>query len=650
MSLLRALFAAVLLLCAMHGAFAEQLLSPSDRQAYGAAFAAAGAADWTAARSLAAAAHERLPAKVLLWLELMRDDAAPFADIVAFADANADWPRLATLRRHAEQLMDTVPDAEVRAYFAVHPPLTPKGKLRLAAVLAGAGQREALAALIRQMWVTPDLGPDDEQAVLDHYAGLLRPEDHALRLDRLLWAGQPSAARRELPRAPEDWQRLAEARLALAEGSSDAEAAVARVPERLRNDPGLILERVRWYRHNDRLEDAAQTLQQAPADLVRPAAWWGERDTLVRHLLDEHKDRLAYTLAAWRGLGETGAAAVEAEFLAGWIAFRRLDDPKSAAAHFTVLYNSATLPATAARGAYWLARTAEAMGRREEAHQWYTVAAAHGITYYGQLAAAHLGSAVHLDFPSEPQPLPQDVAEFDRSELVRAGRMLAEIGQNDLARAFVIEVAAAAKTTIDQKLVATFAESTGAFDVAITAAKRAGHDGVPLLAEGYPVIGFERRSAIEPPLVLAIARQESGFDVTAVSRADARGIMQLMPETARTVAKSLGMPFSAGRLTRDASYNLALGQGFLSRLLDRFAGSYVLAAAAYNAGPARVDQWLETLGDPRSGAVDPVDWVESIPYAETRNYVERVLENLQIYRLRLGAGTPAFTLTQDLRR
>ena len=184
----------------------------------------------------------------------------------------------------------------------------------------------------------------------------------------------------------------------------------------------------------------------------------------------------------------------------------------------------------------------------------------------------------------------------------------------------------------------------------IAAAKGAGRDGVPLLAEGFPLVGFERRGAVEPPLVLAIARQESGFDTTAVSHADARGVMQLLPDTARDVAKSAGMPFSADRLTRDPAYNLALGQAFLGRLLDRFGGSYVLVLAAYNAGPARVSQWLETFGDPRRDTVDLVDWIESIPFPETRNYVERVLENLQIYRLRLGAGERMFTLVQDLRR
>lgn len=649
MPLRRALLAAAFYLCVLHGASAA-LLSPSDRQAYAAAFAAARAANWPAAQELAAGAHDRLPAKVLQWLELMHSDQARFADITAFVDANSGWPRLGALRQHAEQVMDDLPDAEVLAYFRTHPPLTPKGELRDAAALAATGQRQALAALIRRMWVTPDLGPDDEAAVLAHYADLLRPEDDALRLDRLLWAGQPSAARREMPRAPEASQLLAEARLALAAFSDDAEALVARVPEQLRDDPGLVLGRVRWYRRKDQLEAAAALLQHPPPELVRPAEWWRERDILVRNLLDEHKDRLAYALASWRGLGETGGAAFEAEFLSGWIALRRLSDAKLALAHFSRLYQSATLPASQARAAFWLARAADALGMHDTARHWLTVAAAHGITYYGQLAATRLDAAIDLQFPPEPRPSPEDLAAFDGRELVRAALMLAEIGQADLARPFVIDVAAAAQTPADEKLVATLSEQTGALDVGIAAAKRAGSDGIPLLAEGYPVVSFARQSGIEPPLVLAIARQESGFDSTAVSRADARGIMQLLPDTARDVSRSLGVPFSAGRLTSDPAYNLALGQALLNRLLGRFGGSYLLATAAYNAGAARVSQWVDAYGDPRNGAVDPVDWIESIPYAETRNYVERVLENLQIYRLRLGTGERPFRLAQDLRR
>jgi soluble lytic murein transglycosylase len=641
--------AATLLLFGASSASAEPL-SNSDRQAYRSAFGAARASNWSAAKQLAAGASERLPSKILLWFELGRSDTARFLDIVDFAERNPDWPQLDALREHAEQVVDDVPDAIVRGYFELHGPLTPKGRLRFAAVLANAGQREAAITRIRELWLQPDIGPDIEKTILDGYTEILRPQDHAQRLDRLLWAAQPSAARRQMPRAPEVSRLVAEARLAFEDQRDDAEAMFARVPETLRYDPGLILDRARWLRRNDRLEDAVATLRQRPADLVRPAAWISEREIVVRRLLDEGKHQLAYALATWRGLGESGTALAEASFLSGWIALRWLGDAATAYQHFSALYENATLSATRARGAFWMARAADAMGKPDVARSWFAVAAALGATFYGQLASASLHTAVQLEFPPEPQPSQQNIDALNASELVRGARMLAEIGQDDLAKLFVLKVAASAKTPGEQKLVARLASALGALDVAIAAAKRAGQDGVPLLSEGFPILTFKPHPSVEAPLVLAIARQESAFDKAAVSRAGALGVMQLKPETAHEITKALGMQFSKERLVIDATYNLTLGQAFLDRLLERFGGSYLLAAAAYNAGPARVKQWLDAFGDPRGHTVDPVDWIESIPYPETRNYVQRVLENLQIYRLRLGTAKSTLTLALDLQR
>jgi soluble lytic murein transglycosylase len=641
--------AATLLLFGASSASAE-LLSYSDRQAYRSAFSAARAANWSAAKQLAAGASERLPSKILLWLELGRSDAARFPDIIGFAETNPDWPQLDALREHAEQVLDDVPEATVRAYFDLHRPITPKGSLRFATVLANAGQREAAMARIRELWLETDIGPDIEQAVLNGYGDVLRPQDHAQRLDRLLWAAQPSAARRQMSRAPEDSRSVAEARLAFEDQRGDAEALFARIPVALRNDPGLILDRARWLRRNDRLEDAVAALRQRPADLVRPAAWISEREIVVRRLLDEGKDQLAYAIATWRGLGESGAALAESTFLSGWIALRRLGDPTTAYTHFSALYENATLSATRARGAFWMARAADAMGKNDVARSWFAVAAAHGTTFYGQLASASLHTSAHVEFPPEPQPSRQETDALNASEVVRAARMLTEIGQDDLAKLFVLKVAATAKTPEDHKLVASLAGALGALDISIAAAKRAGHDGVPLLAEGFPILAFKPHPSVEAPLVLAIARQESAFDKAAVSRAGALGLMQLKPETAHEMTKALGMQFSRERLVTDSVYNLTLGQAFLDRLLERFGGSYILAAAAYNAGPARVKQWLDAFGDPRGHTVDPVDWIESIPYPETRNYVQRVLENLQIYRLRLGTAKSTLALAQDLQR
>jgi soluble lytic murein transglycosylase len=644
---LRIAIAALLLLLGVNRAVAE-LLSADDRQAYQAAFAAARAGDWPAMERSAATAKERAPAKILLWLELTRGDTARFGDIADFIAQNPDWPAQEALRRRAEEAMADVPDAVLQSYFQKHPPVTTAGKLRLADILTAAGQAEAARSLVRELWSTGTLSAAEEDTILARHAGDLRPEDHVARLDRLLWDGQDAAARRALPRVPEDWRLLAEARLGLAGSQPGAEVLAARVPVALQDNPGLRFELVRWNRRQRRLEDAAALLQNPPKALVRPAAWWAERQLLVRQLLDDRKDQLAYVLAAQRSFAESDVETADLEFLAGWIALRRLNDPKTAYDHFARLYATVKQPVSLARGAYWTGRAAEARGATDEAGKWFAAAATHATTYYGQIAASRLGITPAPAFPAEPQPTAEERDSFERQDFVRATRLLVEIGANDVAKPFLLRLDANAKTPAAHELVATLADAAGCLDVALSAARFA-NPGVPSLTLGFPVIPVQSYGSAEPPLVLAITRQESGFDAMAVSRSNARGLMQLKPSTAKDVAQALALPFSADRLLTDPRYNLRLGAVYLDKLLDTFGRSLVLSIAAYNAGPLRVKQWLTTYGDPRDASVDVVDWVEGIPFGETRNYVQRVLENLQIYRLRLGDKERAFTLARDLR-
>jgi soluble lytic murein transglycosylase len=307
------------------------------------------------------------------------------------------------------------------------------------------------------------------------------------------------------------------------------------------------------------------------------------------------------------------------------------------------------LPISRARGAYWAARAAEAMNHGAQAEKWYATAADQITTYYGQLAAAHIGSPGAQRI-SEPQPTLSDAAAFDRRELVRVTRGLAQMGADDYVRQFVRHLSEHAGSPVEYALVARLATEIDRPDLAIASAKQASYAGVTLLAEGYPIGSLPPGGSVERPLILAMTRQESAFDAGAVSTAGARGLMQLMPATASHVARTLGLPFSATRLTSDVHYNLTLGREYLSGLLGNFSGSYVLAVAAYNAGPGRVQEWMHDFGDPRGRNADVIDWVESIPVAETRNYVQRVLENLQVYRFRLGDTRLAFSLTSDLKR
>jgi soluble lytic murein transglycosylase len=653
----RAVSAIIAVFALLAGAARAELLSADDQAAYRSAFAAARSGNWGAAHQAADRGHDPLLGKVLRWLELSRSSALPFSDFASFLDSNSDFPLQATLRERAEQVSASVPDQLLLPYFEAHEPTTPAAQLRFADMLAAAGKADRAAAVARAAWLRPDLDAGVEAGWLDRFGGALRPEDHAARLDRLLWEGAGAAARRQLPRAPVPQRLLGEARLGLIGDDPSVETLLERVPPELRHDPGLLLDEARWNRRHERLDEAARILMHPPSALGRPTSWLTERQVLARRLIDSGAAREAYALTEEVVPAGGKTAHPETAMLAGWIALRRLNEPAMAGPQFAIATEAAATPGERARGAYWAGRAAEARGEAEKARAAFATAAELATTFYGQLAAARAGIAVAPRFPREPRPSREMAAAFEANELARAVRMLGEIGETNFARPFLLRLSADARTAEQQMLVVVLAQSIGRADAALVAARRAGADGVPLLEAGFPVMALPPPGtppsgrATEDPLILAVTRQESGFDPGAVSRNDARGLMQLLPSTAKGLAKSLGLPFSGERLLSDPTYNLTLGRVYLGQMLDRFGGSYLLAIAAYNAGPARLGQWVEARGDPRGQKLDAViDWIELIPYAETRSYVQHVLENLEIYRLRLGDAAHAFTLADDLTR
>ncbi len=629
---------------------ARAALSGTDRQIYREAFEAARAGNWALAEKRAEKAHDRLLAKVLWWLNLSRGGSgASFSDFTDFITANPDWPGQVTLRQHAEESMIGVSDQTLAQWFDRFPPVTPAGKFKQADIWIAEGHEQQGLARIRETWINGDFTAFEEKSVLQRYHSVLRRADHVARLDRLIWDGQFEAARRMLLRVDPDHRALAEARIALAETEPGVERLVARVPAALQNDPGLLFERMRWRARKEHFDDAIAILDHPPKDLVRPLAWASERQTLARHALAVGDISVAYRLAAHHGL-TSGRAFAELEFLAGWIALRFLHEPDVAYNHFVKLYDEVKLPVSLARGAYWAARAADAMGFHQLAGAWYGTAAVQVTTYYGQLAAAALGEPEIARTIAEPKPTPAESAAFDRNELVLAMRDLADVGAKDYIGAFARRVSDRAEAPADHVLLAHLVIKLDRPDLAVGVAKWASYAGVILLNEGYPIATLPPGGEVERPLVLAMTRQESAFDRDAVSSAGARGMMQLMPATASHIAKALHMPFSESRLLKDPHYNIIIGRHYLDGLLGDFSGSYVLAIAAYNAGPSRVRQWIRDYGDPRAKNADVVDWIESIPLGETRNYVQRVLENLQVYRLRLGDNGLAFSLASDLKR
>ena len=618
--------------------------------AYRAAFAAIEKENWGAARRHAKRGDLPLADKVLLWYELRRSGSdANFADIARFLGENPDWPGQRELRRRAEAaLVAEADDAIALAWYGERPPLTVEGRIRYADALLRGGREEDGVRILRQAWVEGNFGSRQEKSFRKRYAQYLRPEDDLARLDRLVWEGRLHPARRIMPHVDRGYRALAHARLTLRAMKPGVDRAIDLVPDALGSDPGLIYERLRWRREKGRPEQARALLWDRPAELTRLHLWWTERATQVRAALAMGHVSDAYRLASghWQS---AGAGYAEAEWLAGWIALRFLDDVEVALGHFGRMYAAVTTPVSRARGAYWTARAAEALDRDEEARAAYQAAAAHVSTYYGQLAAVRLGLGAP-DFADAPPPPGADArGAFEAKEMVGIVRLLGSLEAQSLIDPFVLQLDAIAATAGERTLIAVLAAEVGRPDLAVRIARRARRNGVLLAVTGYPIIDVPEDGP-EQALALAVIRQESAFDPGAVSPSGARGLMQLMPATARYVAKAMGIRYSARKLLADPGYNLTLGTAYLDRLLGNYDGSYVLALAAYNAGPGRLKGWMGALGDPRDSAVDVIDWVETIPIDETRNYVQRVLEGLQVYRWRLAQADDGLAIGGDLHR
>jgi soluble lytic murein transglycosylase len=626
------------------------VLTAEQRELYSKAFAAADAGRWDEVRRLSAQGREAAANKVLRWLELQQPrSGVSFEDLAAFIDANPDWPMQDALMRRAEEaLVDRTDDSVVLAWFALRGPATSDGAMRYAEALFRANDRAKAIATVKEAWRSGGFGSKQEAGFLKRYRQYLTASDHAGRLDKMIWDGRYDEARRVMKLVDPGMRALADARIRLANMSGGIDAALKRVPQNLQNDPGLIFERLRWRRRKNQVDGAMELMRNAPKDLGRPDIWWPEREYLARKAVSAGKMSEAYRIVRDHQLSG-GAGLAEAEFLSGWIALRYQKDAKTALAHFIKLEDSARFPVTRARGAYWAGRAAEAAGDRKGAHGWYEKAAQLPVTFYGQLAAEKLDAKSRPAWPATPQATPLDRRNFEQSELTRVARLMHELDQGEKVKPFLLRQIAAAKTPTQHALTAEFALSIERPDLAVSAAKRSSQAAGVMLMHGWPTT--EKVSGNEPEraLIHATIRQESAFESDAVSRAGARGMMQLMPATARAVAKSLGLPHTDSRLN-DPSYNIQIGKTYLGRLIDEFDGSYILALAAYNAGPGRARAWIRDNGDPRKSHVDVIDWIELITFEETRNYVQRVIENLQVYRQVLGESQRAQGIEKDLRR
>lgn len=602
--------------------------------------------------------NDPLARKIVSWYVLFQGGlGTEFEAIDAFIKRNPTWPRRGRLIARAEEALDiNAEPALIIGWFKDHAPETTPGKEKLGDALIRAGRKDEGAVIVRDIWINGDFSKSHELSFYRKYREYLTKGDHRARADRLLWEGKYWPARRMIYRVDAKYQKLIEARIALGDMRGNVDRLLRIVPESLREDPGLAYERLRWRRKKD-LDSAYDIFKDLPENVPYPERWWKERSVMARRLLQKGFVSDAYRVAAQHGLSPAHAAEhAEAEWLSGWIALRFLNEPKLAYDHFKRMYDEVSYPVSLSRGAYWAGRAMTALNNTAEAKKWYAVAAAHPTTYYGQLATAVVTPGKSLRLPPDPSVPDALRKKFDANELVRVVRMLASAGEEVRLYSFITQIATLDDAPGWQILTARLARLSGRPDLAIRVAKNALQDKGHFVAGGYPTLVPPRlppgKNAERPetPLTLAVVRQESEYDSEAVSHAGARGLMQLMPATARSIAKSTGLTYSQYKLTADPDYNLMLGQSYLGGLIKDYNGYLPMAIAAYNAGPNRVRQWIKQSGDPRESDVDAIDWIELIPFTETRNYVQRVLENVQVYRLQLADTEVALKLEEDLRK
>jgi len=605
---------------------------------------------WTEAEAAARQAGSPALAAYVDWFRYTRQNSgASFGQITAFIDRHPDWPWPNTLRSRAEAAIERdTPPQVLLAWFDRNPPASGMGMVHYGAALIDAGRVNDGALWIRRAWREGEFSTEDEARILRVHGNRLREGDHVARLDMLLWDRKTQAATRTMAHVNPGYQALARARIALYENAGNASALIEQVPPLLRRDPGLTYERLQWRKRRGLDDGVRQILDNPPEELGQPSRWWRLREREVRDTLDRGAAAEAYQLAAQHGQVD-GASHADAQWLAGWIALRFLNEPVKAVGHFLPMFEKVSFPVSKARAAYWIGRSAEALGEDVRARQWFAEAAQHPTTYYGQLARIALGEVGAVPLPAAMQVPPQLERAFFDDPRVQVVLALSNAGQDSRAHPFVSRLMEDARSAEQYALVIQLSEMIGRSELSVRTAKAASQNGFVEVTGGYPVLQelVAANRDVESALVHAVSRQESEFRTDAVSPAGARGIMQLMPATAKEVAGSLRLSFEPERLTRDRAYNARLGAQYMQDLLRRWDNNYVLAIAAYNAGPSRVEQWIRRNGDPRTQQVDIIDWIERIPFAETRNYVQRVLEGLQVYRTLMGDGR--LQLADDLR-
>lgn len=592
--------------------------------------------------------------KLITWQYVLdQDSGASFDEITRFIDENPDWPEMKRLRLRAEQSLKSggVADNDIIAWFTDNEPVTGIGKIALADAMRHmrTGDQEKITSLVRDGWKNGDFDEAQEIQVAATYASLLRKEDDIARLDRLLWEEKITPAKRMMNRVSQDYQKLAKARMALQENKKTSVLLVANVPPNLRKTPGLIYDRMRYRLRKDDNSGVRDMLLAAPVEVPYPEKWWKPREVQIRKAIDEKNFTMAKKLLANHGQAD-GVELADATWLKGWLLTEFLNQPKAGYDAFYHMHSSVRYPVSKARAAYWAGRAAEKSGDEETASNWYNTASAYPTTFYGQLASLKHNGTAPLHIPASPAVSSAERQAFESSDLAKAIKLCVELDETDLASRMISWVAENAQTDSRAAIAAEFGKRIGQPFLSVRAAKKALQRNIVMADAGYPLPKTPASEPVERALTLAITRQESEFDRRAKSPSGAIGMMQLLPSTAKETARKADMGYALSSLY-ERDYNMTLGSLYLQRLVNSYDGSYIMAIAAYNAGPGNVRGWSQQFGTPGNSLDSAVNWIEKIPFYETRNYVQRVLENLQVYRhLDADGESPKLQLGEDLVR
>ncbi len=595
---------------------------------------------WDTANKLVKKSKNKDLKLLVQWMYLKeRTNKASFYDYVNFINFNKEWPRINRLRYLAEHKIDfkKVKPGDVIDFFKNQDPFSGFGKLKLGEAFLIKGEKSKGEKLIVDGFRTAKLSRDDLRYLNKKYKYILSSKNYIERAKYLAWEQDYWELKRTVKYLPAGYKELYFARFALMTRSYGVDAAIAKVPEKFIDDIGLKYDRAKWRRKRGRHLSALEIINTLPNDtdiLVKPDLWFKEKFIIARRMINKKQFNEAYKLFINHGVEDSSLLA-EAEWHAGWLSLRFLKNPETSVKHFKTMFDNVNYPISKSRAAYWLGYSYETLGLKEKARSWYTKAAKFNTTFYGQISATKINKKT-FKVKNDFQLNEEDYKSFKKTKLARAAILLEELDRSEYSKDILRFLGSEEKTIKEKALAGKLSQELQRLDFAIQIAKESSYKNVNLIDLNYPIIEIPKKvknlKILDDSFILALIRQESEFDSKANSFAGAKGLMQIMPATGKLLSKKVGLSYSRAKLTENDFYNLQLGSYYITNLYNEFNGSIYMALAAYNAGPHRVTRWVKRFGDPRTNKIDPIDWIELIPFSETRNYVQRVIENIQVYK------------------